>query len=171
MDLLVKKERDVYKKTRATLRRWLKSKNGRVNKAVEIVLAAPDLFHLIARLTADKRVPSYKKSSLKFALAYYFAPIDLLPEAALGPIGLIEDVLLGAVVLYEFLNDVDQSLIRKYWAGDWDILVFLQSLVDKARSIVGPFVWKRIQKVIGAGRNGGTPVAGKVDGRQEVMVR
>lgn len=151
MELLIKKEKDLYQKLRAGLRRWLKGKNKTANRVVEIVLAAPDLFHLIARLAADKRVPPAKKKTLMLALAYYIAPIDILPEAAIGPIGYIEDVLLGAVVLNDFINTMDPALIKKYWAGDWNVLAFLETVVDRAKTIVGPFVWKRLQKVIGAG--------------------
>src|SRR5688572_31610392 len=94
---------DFYQALRARITSWLASK-GKGYKHANILLLAPDLFHLLSRLMLDPRIPTAEKAGLGAALAYFISPIDLLPEALLGPAGYVDDVALAAFVLNRLIN-------------------------------------------------------------------
>ncbi len=48
---------------------------------------APDLLHLLCKLTIDEDVPVKERAKLAAAIAYFISPIDLVPEAIVGIIG------------------------------------------------------------------------------------
>ncbi len=59
-----------------------------------------------------------KKLNLVTAIAYFISPIDILPEAILGPIGYLDDLGIAAYVLNDLLNTVDPKIVRRNWVGD-----------------------------------------------------
>src|SRR5262249_17018590 len=67
--------------------------------AVRALLLVPDVFMLLVRLTLDKEVPGSTRAMIGGALAYFVLPIDLLPEAILGPVGFLDDLVLAVAVL------------------------------------------------------------------------
>lgn len=54
------------------------------------------------RLFLDGRVPGWQKAIPVLAALYIISPIDVLPEAVLGPFGAIDDVLLALLALRAF---------------------------------------------------------------------
>ncbi|MDE0826053.1 MAG: DUF1232 domain-containing protein [Akkermansiaceae bacterium] len=79
-----------YRRLRRRLLTWSRSKTGRENKWVEYLLAGPDLFHLLCALTMDRAVPGKLKVRLVLVIGYFISPLDLLPEAILGPVGYVD---------------------------------------------------------------------------------
>jgi len=110
-------QQDFYKKIRNDVKIWINRNLDTENKWSDYILAAPDLFHLLCKLSMDKEVPAKKKIKLLAGIAYFISPIDLLPEAFLGPIGYLDDIAVAAYVLNELVNDIDPQIIRKHWAG------------------------------------------------------
>ena len=91
-------EKDFYKKIRKKINDWLESNTGKNKQWSEYILLAPDLFHLLTKLSIDKELPESKKVKLYAAIAYFISPIDLLPEAFFGPVGFLDDIALSAYV-------------------------------------------------------------------------
>ena len=58
------KQSDFYQKIRKDVKRWVNDNLDVENKWVDYILAAPDLFHLLCKLTADSDIPSNKKLKL-----------------------------------------------------------------------------------------------------------
>ena len=85
---------DFYKGIRERIRTWLSSK-GKQYRYADFLLFAPDLFHLLTRLTLDDRIPMRYKAQLGAAIAYFVSPMDLIPEAILGPVALIDDIIIS----------------------------------------------------------------------------
>jgi hypothetical protein len=54
---------DFYQALRGRISDWLESKGKRFKHA-QILLLAPDLFHLLARLVLDRRIPTAEKATL-----------------------------------------------------------------------------------------------------------
>ena len=79
-----KKHLYFYKKIRKDVKHWVNDNLDKENKWVDYILAAPDLFHLLCKLTADSEIPSNKKIKLVAGIAYFISPIDLLPELFLS---------------------------------------------------------------------------------------
>jgi uncharacterized membrane protein YkvA (DUF1232 family) len=140
------REEDFYKKIRLKVSNWIETNIGKEFKWREYILLAPDLFHLLTKLSLDKDVPESKKLKLFAAIAYFISPIDLLPEALLGPAGFLDDIALSAYVLNDIINNVDPLIVRKNWAGESDILSLVKTILANANEFLGSGLWKRLKK-------------------------
>lgn len=139
-------ERDFYQKLRQRMRRALEAV-GPGFKYADILLVAPDLFHVLLRLVADRRVRPVQKAKLAATIAYFVTPVGIVPEALVGPIGYIDDVALAAYVLNGMLNSDEAHLVREHWAGDKDILGVVQGVLEVADSAIGSGLWRRLKGV------------------------
>jgi uncharacterized membrane protein YkvA (DUF1232 family) len=137
---------DFYKKIRKDVKHWVNDNLDKENKWVDYILAAPDLFHLLCKLTADSEIPSNKKIKLVAGIAYFISPIDLLPEMFLGPIGYLDDIAVAAIILNDLVNEVDPQIVRKYWAGEQDVLILIKTILTNADKMIGSKMWQRIKK-------------------------
>ncbi|MEY2935300.1 MAG: hypothetical protein RL033_6049 [Pseudomonadota bacterium] len=136
---------DFYQALRARITDWLASK-GKGFKHAQLLLLAPDLFHLLTRLMLDSRIPTAEKAGLGAALAYFLSPIDLLPEALLGPVGYIDDVALAAYAISRLINAGHGAVAKELWAGDGDLLASVQRILEVADQAIGTGVWERVKK-------------------------
>ena len=143
------RKRDFYQQLREQIRAWLQSDEGRSNRWAEYLLSAPDLFHLMWKLSADPDVPAKDKVKLAGALAYFISPIDLIPEAVLGPIGYVDDIALAALVLNGIVNHTSPEVLARHWAGDQDVLVAIKGIIAAADEMVGSGVWRKLKKLGG----------------------
>lgn len=139
-------QQDFYKKLRNDVKTWLNKNLDSENKWSDYVLAAPDLFHLLCKLSVDKDVPSKKKIKLLAGIAYFVSPIDLLPEAFLGPIGYLDDIAVTAYILNDLINEIDPQIVRNHWAGDSDILDLIKTILANADKMIGGKLWNKIRK-------------------------
>lgn len=143
-----KKQQDFYFKLRAQIKNWVNTKMGSEHKFAEYILAAPDLFHLLTKLMIDKDVPDGKKFKLGAAILYFLSPLDILPEAILGPVGYIDDIALAAYVLNDLLLDVDPQIIARNWAGERDVLDLIKTIVANADKMIGAGIWRRLRRKV-----------------------
>ena len=139
---------DFYQKMRSDIREWVKTKTGEESQWSEYVLLAPDLFHMLAKLALDKDVPSGEKAKIAGALAYFISPIDLFPEALLGPLGYLDDVALAAYVINSVLKNCDQEIVSRHWAGEQNILELVQQIVDVASDMLGNKIWDKLKRIV-----------------------
>jgi len=140
------RQSDFYQKIRKDVKHWLNDNLDKENKWADYILAAPDFFHLLCKLTADSEIPSNKKLKLLAAIAYFISPIDLLPEAFLGPVGYLDDIAVAAYILNDLINEVDSQIVRKHWAGEQDVLDLIKTILVNADEMIGSKMWKRIKK-------------------------
>lgn len=140
-----------YRRLRRRLTDWLASKHGRAFRFADQLLLLPDLFHLMVRLGLDRRVPRELRIQAGSVLAYVILPLDLLPEAMIGPLGLTDDLLLIALMTRRLLASVPAEVVLSHWAGRSDLLLTIQELFDLADEMVGERIWKRLQRLIGRG--------------------
>jgi uncharacterized membrane protein YkvA (DUF1232 family) len=138
------KETQFYYKLRKTVRVWAGGERSQANKYADFILAGPDLFMLLFRLSQDDRVSRTDKSRLAGAMAYFINPLDFIPELILGPAGLVDDVALSAFVLYEVLEKTDPSVVREHWEGSADILDLIRQILAVADTMVGGPMWRRL---------------------------
>lgn len=142
-----RRHNDLYLAFRARVARWLQGK-GKSHKWADYVLAAPDMLHLLCKLAIDPSVPTSDRAKLAAALAYFILPADLIPEIVAGPAGYVDDVALSAFVISLLAKSVDPSVIRRHWAGDGDVLEFIQRTLKLADQMVGSGLWKRLKSII-----------------------
>ena len=140
---------DFYRRLRKQIRDWLDSETGKNNQWSEYLLAAPDLFYLLWKLSIDPDVPARDKAKLAGALAYFISPIDLIPEAVVGPVGFVDDIALAAYVLNGIVNHTDPEVLRRHWVGESDVLDTIRHILAAADRMVGSGVWKRLKRLAG----------------------
>ncbi len=141
------KEYDFYQKLRRKIKAW-SEKEGKSYRWAKWVLLAPDLFHLLIRLTADPEVPMKEKTKLVAVMAYFISPLDLLPELVLGPAGFLDDVVLTAYALNAMINNIDSTVIQKHWAGEGDVLEVVQKIILLADKMLGSGLFKRLKRFL-----------------------
>lgn len=141
---------DFYKKLRTRTRKWLGARNGSSGKWPEYLMFAPDLFHLLCKLSIDSDVPVKEKAKLAATAAYFISPFDLLPEALLGFTGFADDIALSAYVLNSLVNTCPPDILKRHWAGDQDILGLVQRILKMGEKAglsraFGRGLWKKIK--------------------------
>ncbi len=140
-------QQDFYQNMRKKIKNWLKSKNGSQNKWAEYILLAPDFFHLLCKLVIDKDVLVSDKAKLMGAIAYFISPIEIIPEALVGPVGYVDDLALAAYVLNSIIKNTDPEVVKKNWAGERDVLEAIQSILSVADQMVGSNLWKKLKSL------------------------
>ena len=138
------KETQFYHKLRKTVRIWAGGEESKANRYTDFILAGPDLFMLLVRLSRDDRVSQSDRAALAGAAAYFINPLDLMPELILGPVGLVDDVALSAFVLHQVLEHTDPAVIRGHWEGSVDVLDLSRRILAAADVMVGGPVWRRL---------------------------
>jgi uncharacterized membrane protein YkvA (DUF1232 family) len=143
------KQSDYYRSLRKKIKNWIESKEGKENQWSEYILWAPDLFHLLVKLSLDKNVPSSQKAKLAAAIAYFISPLDVIPEMILGPVGYVDDIALAAYVLNSVINKTDPLIIQKHWAGEADVLEVIKKILTAADRMVGQGLWQKVRRTLG----------------------
>ncbi|MCF7810161.1 DUF1232 domain-containing protein [bacterium] len=139
------KEHDFYQKLRIKVHDWQREKSADY-KWMEYVVLAPDLFHLIVKLSLDKDVTPTQKAQLLFVIAYFISPIDLIPDPIPG-VGLLDDIALAAFVLNSLLNSIDPQVIQRNWAGEEDILILVKRIINKADEMIGSGLYRKLVRL------------------------
>lgn len=119
------RERRLYDRLRANVS---EVRAGEPSNLRDLLLLLPDMTVLLFRLMRDERVPVGSKLIAMAGLAYILSPIDLVPEVFLGPIGLVDDLLVVATALSRLLNYVHPDIVRSHWSGQGDALDALQRI-------------------------------------------
>jgi uncharacterized membrane protein YkvA (DUF1232 family) len=111
----------------------------------DLLLLLPDLAVLLLRLMRDPRVPLGAKLSAALGIGYLLSPIDLLPEILLGPLGVLDDLVVVAASVSRVLNHVHPDLIAAHWSGRGSLLEALQRVTRWAERHLGA----RVMRLLG----------------------
>jgi len=123
---------------------------GQASGLGDLLLLLPDLSVLLVRLLRDERVGLGAKGIALLGVGYLLSPIDLLPEIVLGPIGLIDDLLVVAATLSRLVNHVHPDVVRSHWSGQGDALDAIQRVMAWAELQLSG-IWQRIWRgLVGA---------------------
>ncbi len=144
------KQKDYYLQLRDKVSKWFEKNADEKPEYANYILLVPDFFYLLVRLTLDDRIPAIDKAKFAGVIAYFFSPIDFLPEALLGPIGYLDDLVLACYVLNLYINKQDEAgkaVVQELWPGDQDVLTTIQSVMQKADEWIGSGLLKKIKDV------------------------
>jgi len=136
-----------YDRIRERIRSYLEKK-AHLEKSAEYLLLVPDVFMLLWRLVSDGRVNAKNKLLLGSGLAYYFFPLDIMPEAFLGPIGYLDDLVFAVYLLNKILADTDVEVLRQHWSGSEDVLKSIRNVLNAADSLVGKDLFGRLKNIV-----------------------
>lgn len=139
---------DYYRKLRKKIVKWADNQENLDHKWADLLLIAPDIFHLLVRLAADPEVPISEKGKLAAAIAYFVSPLDLMPELILGPPGFLDDIVLSAYALNSIINNTSPEIVTRHWAGEKDVLILIQNILLQADAIIGSGLFKKLRKVL-----------------------
>ena len=71
-----------------------------------------------------------------------------MPEALLGPLGYMDDLIFGVYVLNKMLTNTDVAVLREHWSGRQDVLDMIQSVLNAADSLVGDKILGKLKKMV-----------------------
>lgn len=118
----------------------------------DLILLLPDVVVLLMRLLRDERVPFTAKALALLGVGYVLSPIDLVPEALLGPIGLIDDLLVVTAVLSRLMRDVHPDVVRSHWSGKGDALDAVRRLSEWSERQVRRPLQAWLRRLVGLSR-------------------
>src|SRR2546428_4125089 len=137
-----------YDRVRTSIQEYLDRKGRVLGKTAEYLMLVPDIFMLLWRLTTDRRVHGKDKVLIGSVVVYFILPFDLIPEAIVGPIGYLDDLVFAAYALNTILRDTDPEVLREHWTGREDVLVTIQRVLTAADTLVETNILGRIKKMI-----------------------
>jgi uncharacterized membrane protein YkvA (DUF1232 family) len=138
-----------YDRLRERIVHAVEKRGGRLGEgAVRALLLVPDVFMLLVRLSLDRDVPGSARALIGGTLAYFVLPIDLFPEALLGGIGFMDDVVLAAAVLAQAFSGELEPYARRHWSGSEDLRVVLRDLTKTAHSLLGENLYNKIKNLL-----------------------
>jgi len=146
-DIAPERAERFYDRVRSRIQNYIDTKGSAVGKTAEYLLLVPDVFILLWRLVNDGRVSGKNKVLLGSGIAYYIFPIDLIPEAFVGPIGYLDDLVFGVYILNRILGDTDPAILRDHWPGSDDVLAVIQKVLGVADTLIGTEMVDRIKRM------------------------
>lgn len=155
---------DFYQRIRGKVVAWAEGA-GAGRDVTQYILLVPDIMALLVRLMSDPGVSAGLKTEIAAASAYIIFPVDLMPEAVLGPAGLIDDAIVGAFALsrvVKVMGTAGEDKLRAYWDGEDDVLRSMENLLAKAENFVTGTVWNGIRKFMADAAAGVQQSAGQL---------
>lgn len=140
------RERRFYDRLRA---RVVKREFGEGSGLADLLLLIPDIAVLLARLARDPRVPVGGKAIAACAALYVISPIDLVPEIFLGPVGVVDDLVVMAAALSRLVNYVHPDVLRHHWSGQGDVLDVIQQVTRRAETLIKTRIPSTLRKLLG----------------------
>ena len=82
-------------------------------KFIKIKKNIKNYIHLAKRLKNDKRIPKISRILLGLAIAYFFIPIDIIPDF-IPLIGHLDDAIIIPTLLYLAVKFIPEKLYQDY---------------------------------------------------------
>lgn len=115
----------------------------------EAVLTLPNVGKLIIRIMRDDRVPQGTKLFAAGMGVYLVSPIDLLPEAILGPLGKVDDLILAAYTLDRLVKVAGPQVVAEHWDGSTEAGEFVETILDVTSHLVPRPVRRLLERLGG----------------------
>lgn len=117
-------------------------------KAAELLMVVPDIFLLLVRLALDREVPAQTRAVFAGTLVYFLVPVDLLPEAFVGPLGFLDDLVLAVGVLQSAFSGQLEPWARRHWSGRDDLRQVLADIAEAAHGLLGAGIDGRLRRFL-----------------------
>ena len=137
-----------YDRLRERIHSYAESKGRFAEWTTDFLLLVPDMFMLLWRLANDPRVAGKDKVLLGSGIAYYIFPLDVVPEAIVGPIGFLDDLVFGVYILNKMVTETDLEIVREHWSGHDDVLETIQRVLNAADTLVADDLMGRLKKIM-----------------------
>ncbi|HEX2163062.1 MAG TPA: DUF1232 domain-containing protein [Thermoanaerobaculia bacterium] len=138
-----------YDRLRGRILAAVERRGGKLAPAtVRALLLVPDVFILLVRLSLDRDVPASARTMIGGALAYFVLPIDLFPEAMVGGVGYLDDLVLATAVLAHAFGGELEPYARRHWSGPEDVRKVIADVAGAAQGLLGKNLYDRLNKVL-----------------------
>ncbi len=138
-----------YDRLRARIVAAVEKRGSRLGAGtVRALLLVPDVFVLLVRIALDPAVPGPARALVGGALAYFVLPLDLLPEAALGGLGYLEDLVLATTVLAHAFGGELEPYARKHWSGPEDVRKVIADVTGAGHYLLGANLYGRLTRAL-----------------------
>ncbi len=112
------------------------------------ILRAGDVFDFYARLMMDPRISGDARGLVAAVLAYFVVPDDVLPEADLGPYGMLDDLYLAGHVYRMLRRQLPRDVLADAWLEDDELEDVMDVVYSESRSALGK-LRKEVLRVAG----------------------
>jgi uncharacterized membrane protein YkvA (DUF1232 family) len=119
---------------RAEIRRFVSDYTGEYETAI---LRAGDVFDFYTRLMVDPRVTGEARSLVAVVLAYFVVPDDVLPEAELGPYGMLDDLFLASHVYRQLDRMLEPAVLADAWIEEDQLHEVMDVVYTQSRNALG----------------------------------
>ena len=106
---------------------------------------ANDLIEFIKKVGADERIPSRDKKVIIALVALVISPFDILPDW-IPIIGLIDDIVILAIVLDYLFNVLDQNILLSHYPWGMKSYTWIRraarTITGLTPTFVKNWVWK-----------------------------
>ncbi len=138
-----------YDRLRDRISDYVEKKSGRLGpQAVDFFLLIPDVFVLLLRLALDREVPKEQRALIGGALAYFVLPVDLLPEAFVGPAGYADDLVLAAAMLTQAFGRDLEPFAERYWSGSGSLRRALSDALTAGQGLLNTNIYAKIKSML-----------------------
>lgn len=138
-----------YDRLRGKIETYLAERGGAAgDRVADALLLVPDVFVFLMRLLLDPEVPKAKRALIGSTLAYFVLPLDLLPEAFVGPAGFVDDLVLALAVLSQSFGSDLEPWAHKYWSGSQNLRKVLRDVLQSAHGLLGTDLHGRLRKAL-----------------------
>jgi uncharacterized membrane protein YkvA (DUF1232 family) len=117
-------------------------------EVLKALLLVPDVFILMVRLMFDRGVPTKTRAIIAGVVAYFISPYDLLPEAILGPVGYLDDLVLAVAVLSQLFTGDLEPYARRHWNGPKDLREVMADINGAAEGLLGRGLYGRLKRLL-----------------------
>lgn len=100
-----------------------------------LLMFAPNLLLLSARLMVDPRVPATERVLVAGAILYAVIPLDFIPDM-LPFVGQVDDAYLIAISLLRLMTVTDPLVVRQHWRGGGDVVELVGSTALIAKKLL-----------------------------------
>lgn len=118
----------------AALERFVDAYEGSRGRAVRL---APLVFQFYARMFSDRRLSRSPRQTVNAVLAYFVVPDDVMPEAELGPVGLMDDLYIAAYAYRQLRKEVSDEILNDAWLGDVELSDAMVVVYSESRAELG----------------------------------
>jgi len=116
-----------------TLRENLQNFRGEYDGYIDY---GPELYKLLVNLLGDKKVKPKQRLLISAALAYFIAPLDVIPEEIYGPFGYVDDIFICVYVLKKLDKELGFDFLVKHWEGEDELKEVLDECYNKSKEVV-----------------------------------
>ena len=142
------RELQFYGKLKSEIDKWLESEKGADNRWSEYIKFAPELFQLICRLRESEMIDADAEQKLEVAIEYFLRPVDFIPEAALGPVGYMDDIAIAVYALSAVIERYGSKTVERCWEGAEEIPGVIRDVLTVADKKFGRGLWRILKALV-----------------------